>query len=57
MTTLYYIMAVNEEGQSKVVGLYTGRAEFNDALEESPDSETLEYATGELAANMPVLSF
>ncbi len=54
--TLYYIAAVNEEGHSRVVGIYTGRAEFEDALEDAPYNPFIEYETGELDANSPVLT-
>lgn len=52
--TLYYILAVGKE-TSEVVGIYTGKAEFEDALENLPDDEEVEYNTGELTANETVL--
>ncbi len=54
--TLYYIMSVDEGGHSQIVGIYTGRAEFDDALEDAPHNPFIEYETGELPANMPVLT-
>ena len=53
---LYYIAAVDEQGNSKVVGIYTGRMEFEEGLETAPANPNIEYETGEMLANMPVLT-
>ena len=55
--TLYYIAAVDEDERFKFLGIYTGIAEFERAMEEAPHNPSIEYETGELDANAPVLTY